>query len=78
MASYEKVIKSIIEKFQNGLSPLGQISQITHNQEVLIAQTQQIIDLLTREFADRDESSEQAEVPKESSSPSEIGNEENI
>lgn len=49
MASYEKIIKTIIEKFQNALSPLNELSQITNNQEILIAQTQQIIDLLKRE-----------------------------
>jgi len=57
MASYEKIIKTIIEKFQNALSPLSELSQITHNQELLIAQTQQIIDLLKREYSGREEAS---------------------
>lgn len=55
MASYEKIIKTIIEKFQNALSPLSELSQITHNQKILIDQTQQIIDLLKREYAGREE-----------------------
>lgn len=66
MASYEKIIKTIIEKFQNALSPLGHLSEITRNQEILIDQTQQIIDLLKREYAGREEQAEAVENPGES------------
>lgn len=72
MASYEKIIKTIIEKFQNALSPLGQLSEITRNQEILIDQTQQIIDLLKREYAGREEQAAAVESPSESLSGPEI------
>lgn len=66
MASYEKIIKTIIEKFQNALSPLGQLGEITRNQEILIDQTQQIIDLLKREYAGREEQAAALKNPVES------------
>lgn len=72
MASYEKIIKTIIEKFQKALSPLGQLGEITRNQEILIDQTQQIIDLLKREYAGREEQAAPVEPPGESPSVPEI------
>lgn len=72
MASYEKIIKTIIEKFQNALSPLGQLGEITRNQEILIDQTQQIIDLLKREYSGREEQALPVEPPGESPSVPEI------
>lgn len=45
LASYDKVIKYLVEKFQAALSPL---EQMTKNQEIIIAQNKQIIDLLAK------------------------------
>ena len=75
MASYEKIIKTIIEKFQNALSPLSELSQITHNQELLIDQTQQIIDLLKREYSGREEQAEPLKSLSEDTSSPETTNE---
>lgn len=75
MASYEKIIKTIIEKFQNALSPLSELSQITHNQELLIDQTQQIIDLLKREYSGREEQAESLKSLSEDASSPETTNE---
>jgi len=72
VASYEKIIKTIIEKFQNSLSPLGQLGEITRNQEILIDQTQQIIDLLKREYTGREEQAEPLKNPAESPCTTEI------
>ncbi len=43
LASYDKIIKYIVEKFQQALYPL---QEITKNQEIIIAQNKQVIDLL--------------------------------
>ncbi|HWR05756.1 hypothetical protein [Sporomusa sp.] len=43
LASYDKIVKYIVEKLQMALSPL---QQITQNQEIIIAQNKQMIDLL--------------------------------
>lgn len=45
LASYDKIIKYVVEKFQAALSPL---EQVTKNQEIIIAQNKQIIDLLSK------------------------------
>ncbi|WP_425059315.1 hypothetical protein SCACP_39980 [Sporomusa carbonis] len=51
MASYDKLVKYLGDKFQAGLSPLGEIIK---NQEIIITQNKQIIDLLTRINIDRE------------------------
>jgi hypothetical protein len=43
LASYDKIVKYIVEKLQMALSPL---QEITKNQEIIIAQNKQMIDLL--------------------------------
>lgn len=43
MASYDKVIKHLVEKFQVALAPLERIAK---NQEIIIAQNKQVIELL--------------------------------
>ena len=43
MASYDKVIKHLVEKFQIALAPLERIAK---NQEIIIAQNKQVIELL--------------------------------
>lgn len=45
MASYDKLVKYLADKFQAAVSPLGQITQ---NQEIIIAQNKQIISLLVQ------------------------------
>ncbi len=55
MASYDKLVKSLIGKFESALMPLG---TITKNQEIIIVQNKQLIDLLQRLCADREEASE--------------------
>lgn len=45
MASYDKMVKYLAEKFQAAVSPL---TDIIHNQEIIIGQNKQIINLLTR------------------------------
>ncbi|SMD09263.1 hypothetical protein [Sporomusa malonica] len=45
LASYDKIIKYVVEKIQAALSPL---EQMTKNQEIMIAQNKQIIDLLAK------------------------------
>ena len=43
LASYDKIIKHIVEKFQVALAPLERIAK---NQEIIIAQNKQVIELL--------------------------------
>lgn len=64
LASYDKVIKYLVEKFQAALSPL---EQMTRNQEIIIAQNKQIIDLLGKLGSNREPSI----TPDPSSSSSE-------
>ncbi|HWR43560.1 hypothetical protein [Sporomusa sp.] len=45
LASYDKIVKHIVEKFQAALSPL---EQVTKNQEIIIAQNIQMIELLAK------------------------------
>lgn len=45
MASYDKLVKYLADKFQVAVSPLTQIEK---NQEIIIGQNKQIITLLTR------------------------------
>lgn len=45
LASYDKIVKYLVEKFQTSLSPLEQIAR---NQEIIIAQNKQVIDLLAQ------------------------------
>jgi len=43
VASYDKIIKYLVEKLQTALAPLEQIARI---QSILVAQNKQIIELL--------------------------------
>ncbi|MGL5511621.1 MAG: hypothetical protein ACRDBM_00070 [Sporomusa sp.] len=45
LASYDKIIKYLVEKFQTSLAPLDSIAR---NQEIVVSQNKQIIDLLLR------------------------------
>lgn len=59
LASYDKIIKYIVEKIQQALYPL---QEITKNQEIIIAQNKQIIDLLAILSNNRDHGTVQEEV----------------
>ncbi|SDD97499.1 hypothetical protein [Sporomusa acidovorans] len=58
LASYDKIIKYIVEKIQSALLPLEQIAK---SQEIIIAQNKQIIDLLTQLNTGRQNGSEPCE-----------------
>ena len=45
MASYDKMVKYLVEKLQLALAPLEQIAR---NQSILVAQNKQMIDLLAQ------------------------------
>jgi hypothetical protein len=45
LASYDKIVKHIVENFQASLSPLR---EITKNQQIIIVQNKQIIDQLEK------------------------------
>lgn len=75
MASYEKIMKYLVEKFQASLAPL---EQITKNQEVIIVQNKKVIDLLTQlnsgrqpDIAPETELSESLPLPASMSSETE-------
>ncbi|QDR83012.1 hypothetical protein [Sporomusa termitida] len=59
LASYDKIIKYIVEKFQQALYPL---QEITKNQEIIIAQNKQIIDLLATLSNSREHDTVQEDV----------------
>jgi hypothetical protein len=46
VASYDKLIKYLVEKLQAALAPLVEIAK---NQNILVAQNKQIIDLLAQQ-----------------------------
>lgn len=50
MASYDKMIKYLVEKLQAALAPLEQIAR---TQNILVAQNKQIIDLLAQQSGGR-------------------------
>ena len=71
MATYDKIVKHIIENFQTSLSPLR---EITKNQQIIIVQNKQIIDhlekitsrtLLTSNDTDTESTPESAETENE-------------
>ncbi|MDF2571234.1 MAG: hypothetical protein K0R55_2838 [Sporomusa sp.] len=68
LASYDKIVKYLVEKFQTALSPLEQISR---NQDIIIAQNKQMIELL----ANLDKSRESNLVPKPAANCSETASE---
>ena len=57
MASYDRLVKYLADKFQAAVSPLSEIIQ---NQEIIIAQNKQIINLITRAVDVRPEETEAA------------------
>lgn len=59
MASYDRVIKYLVEKFEAALAPLG---TITKNQEVIIVQNKQLIDLLQRIYTEQEVAIDQEAV----------------
>ena len=69
MASYDKIIKYIVEKLQAALAPLEQIAR---TQNILVAQNKQIIELLAQINSGRqpalqqEEESLQPEAPADS------------
>lgn len=60
MASYDKLIKYLVEKFQSALAPLDQIAK---NQSIMIAQNKQIIELLAQQTGNRQPETEQPASP---------------
>ena len=50
MASYDKIIKYLVEKLQTALAPLEQIAR---TQNTLVAQHKQIIELLSQQNGGR-------------------------
>ena len=62
MASYDKMVKYLVEKLQLALAPLEQIAR---NQNILVAQNKQMIDLLAQLNGSRETPSEQDEIAKE-------------
>lgn len=56
MASYDKLIKYLVEKLQLALAPLEEIAR---NQNILVAQNKQIIDLLSQLNDNRPNTTEQ-------------------
>ncbi len=56
MASYDKMIKYLVEKLQAALAPLEQIAR---TQNILVAQNKQIIDLLAQQNGGRQPTLEQ-------------------
>lgn len=66
LASYDKIIKYIVEKFQQALYPL---QEITKNQEIIIAQNKQVIDLLASLNNSRDHGTLEEDVTTSETAP---------
>ena len=62
MASYDKMVKYLVEKLQLALAPLEQIAR---NQSILVAQNKQMIDLLAQLNDNRLTAIEQEQTSKE-------------
>ncbi|MBP2664507.1 MAG: hypothetical protein H6Q71_2455 [Firmicutes bacterium] len=62
MASYDKMVKYLVEKLQLALAPLEQIAR---NQSILVAQNKQMIDLLAQLNDNRLTANEQEQTSKE-------------
>lgn len=62
MASYDKMVKYLVEKLQLALAPLEQIAR---NQSILVAQNKQMIDLLAQLNDNRPTANEQEQTSKE-------------
>ncbi|CQR73176.1 hypothetical protein SOV_49630 [Sporomusa ovata DSM 2662] len=64
MASYDKMVKYLVEKLQLALAPLEQIAR---NQSILVAQNKQMIDLLAQLNGNRETPTEpEQSIAKES------------
>lgn len=72
LASYDKVIKHLVEKFQVALAPLERIAK---NQEIIIAQNKQVIELLGQlnngRVPDSEPESDPSDCPGDSSGSAE-------
>lgn len=70
MASYDKIVKYLVEKLQAALAPLEQIAR---TQNILVAQNKQIIDLLAQLNGDRQPTlvQETDDLAAENSNPAE-------
>lgn len=68
MASYDKMVKYLVEKLQIALAPLVEIAK---NQNILVAQNKQIIDLLARQTERQPEAQQTSpsDVPDDTTSP---------
>jgi hypothetical protein len=62
LASYDKMVKYLVEKLQLALAPLEQIAR---NQTILVAQNKQMIDLLAQLNDNRLTANEQEQTSKE-------------
>jgi len=62
LASYDKMVKYLVEKLQLALAPLEQIAR---NQSILVAQNKQMIDLLAQLNDNRLTANEQEQTSKE-------------
>jgi hypothetical protein len=69
VASYDKIVKYLVEKLQAALSPLEQISR---TQNIMVAQNKQIIELLSQLNGGRQPApeSEQEEMQSEAAEDS--------
>jgi hypothetical protein len=69
VASYDKIVKYLVEKLQAALSPLEQISR---TQNIMVAQNKQIIELLSQLNSGRQPApeSEQEEMQSEAAEDS--------
>lgn len=72
MASFDRVIKHLVEKFQTALAPL---EKVVKNQEIMIAQNKQIIELLGQlnngRLPESDPENEMSNCPNDSASNTE-------
>lgn len=66
MASYDKIVKYMVERFQAALAPL---EQIVKNQQIMIAQNKQIIEKLAQLNGQRPPSDLTADQPEPVEAP---------